>query len=319
MRNAVKFISAPYVIDRKLYKYYSNVGYAIDSLKKGRIHLDNPQKFNDPFEAKWQFSYYTLLETEMTAEAIYDENFEYLKALPVGKQSPHHSNIITAMAFSSFPATYGSSMLQINDGIRKIYNGFGLSEFTYEEFCDEINEGFMHSDGFLHLECKMSCFAEVCDSILMWSYYANSHRGVCLEYDLSRLDTSVSLNREILGNLSKVHYSPIRSDLQHAINDEREYNFLISKADVWAHEHEWRLICETDDEYLPFDCVSRVILGVNFNKESNNYKELQRLCKSIDIDQCKLSREKFKIEFETVFDSVYHQYLEKALEYAGTP
>ena len=151
----------------------------------------------------------------------------------------------------------------------------------------------------------------------MWSYYANSHKGVCVEYDLSKLDTNVALNQKILTNLTKVHYSPIRSDLQYAISDVQEFNFLISKADVWSHEHEWRLICNTEEEYLPFDCISKVILGLKFNKESAKYKELQKVCKNIDIEQCKLSKEKFKIEFETVYDSLYAQYLEKAAAYAG--
>ena len=71
----------------------------------------------------------------------------------------------------------------------------------------------------------------------------------------------------------KVHYSPVRSDLQHSVQDKSEYNFLVSKADVWAHEHEWRLICETEEEYLPFDCVSKVFLGVNFDKEMKSYQE----------------------------------------------
>ncbi len=29
----------------------------------------------------------------------------------------------------------------------------------------------------------VSCFSETCDSILMWSHYADSHKGVCIEFE----------------------------------------------------------------------------------------------------------------------------------------
>ena len=319
MDHNIKFISAPYAVDRKLYKYYSNVGHAIDCIKKGRIHLDDPQGFNDPFEAKWQFSNYTWLNMEMVGKLIFDKIIDYVATLPREKHGLHHSKILHAIVSSHFPYTYGTKILPINEAITQIYTSFQPVEFTFEEFCDEINSGFSYSDGFMRLACKMSCFTEVCDSILMWSYYANSHRGVCLEFDLSKLDPSVSLNRDILAHLTKVHYSPIRSDLQHAVSNIEDYNFLVSKADVWAHEQEWRLICETDEDYLPFDCVSKVILGVNFNKDAANYKELHKLCKSIDIEQCKLSKEKFRIEFQTIYDSIYMRYVETAAEDAPAP
>ena len=45
------FLTAKHKIDRKLYKYFSDINKAIDCIQKRAIHLDDPQKFNDPFEA----------------------------------------------------------------------------------------------------------------------------------------------------------------------------------------------------------------------------------------------------------------------------
>lgn len=36
---------------------------------------------------------------------------------------------------------------------------------------------------FTHEEMRVSCFAENCDSLLMWAHYADSHKGYCIEYD----------------------------------------------------------------------------------------------------------------------------------------
>ena len=59
----------------------------------------------------------------------------------------------------------------------------------------------------------------------------------------------------------------------------------------------------------------RIVLGMK------SYKELEKLCNRyfIDIDRCKLSRDRFTIEFESVYDGRWVQYLEKKKAYAGTP
>lgn len=57
------FLSTPYQIDRKLYKYFSNIDYAIDSIKNRRIHLDDPNSFNDPFDAIYSLRLYTIMKT----------------------------------------------------------------------------------------------------------------------------------------------------------------------------------------------------------------------------------------------------------------
>ena len=51
----------------------------------------------------------------------------------------------------------------------------------------------------------------------------------------------------------------------------------------------------------------RIVLGMK------SYKELEKLCNRyfIDIDRCKLSRDRFSIEFESVYDGRWGQYLEK--------
>jgi hypothetical protein len=140
MDDKIKFISAPYRVDRKLYKYYSNIGFAIDCIKRHRVHLDNPHNFNDPFEAKWGFSYYSLLETVKPADSIFDEIFEYIKRLPIHYQTDHHSSILLALVHSDFNTTYGSKKLSIKVAIHEIYESFSNVDFTFEEFCKDVKQ-----------------------------------------------------------------------------------------------------------------------------------------------------------------------------------
>ena len=71
--------------------------------------------------------------------------------------------------------------------IREVYAALGDVDFTFDSFCEAIDLGFRETNPFIPIDCKMSCFSEIHDSILMWSYYANSHMGICIEYDLSKL------------------------------------------------------------------------------------------------------------------------------------
>lgn len=304
-----KFISIPYVIDRKLYKYYSNTGYAIDSIKNRRIHLDNPRKFNDPFEAAFCCYHYSRQPITDTAKRIVSKVHKYV-ASAFG--NPRQNEILSAMMIYTMNNHWQSDeVVTVSAAVENIYNCFGKVDFTLDEFCDLIDQGFLSVDPFLHVECKISCFSEIKDSILMWSYYAHSHEGLCVEYDLSKLEEKSALNQQIIKSLSKVHYSPIRADNLHVEQENNSYlNFLTSKSDVWTHEHEWRIICETDEEYLPLDCISGIYIGAKFNTNSARYRNLIKAAdtyESMKIFKCKLNSEEYKIDFEEVYDSAYSQ------------
>ena len=305
-----RFLSAPYLIDRKLYKYYSNSKYAIDCIKNRRIHLDDPQTFNDPFDAAFQCTKISTLTTNDSERKLLDKFIDYLCAVKKGDRSVHYQEIIKN--YTDFLMKSGSSMFDVSveQSVRalleKIYSMMRTDDFSLEEFVSAIDHGFVERERVMRLNCKISCFSEICDSILMWSYYANSHNGICIEFDLSLLDEKAELTHQIHRGMSKVHYSPVRADLQYSGCAASGLNFLTSKADVWEHEHEWRLMCETGTEYLPFDCISAVYVGVNFDVSAQKYRDLVKAVnthESLSIRQCKLSLERYQIESEEIYNS----------------
>lgn len=60
------FYSNPYTIGRKLYKYFSSEMYAIDCIKNRRIHLDDPESFNDPFDAAFRYPEFSMIPTSIS-------------------------------------------------------------------------------------------------------------------------------------------------------------------------------------------------------------------------------------------------------------
>ncbi|GFE72354.1 hypothetical protein NTCA1_00030 [Novosphingobium sp. TCA1] len=88
--------------------------------------------------------------------------------------------------------------------------------------------------------------SEKWDEPLLWSHYADQHRGICIEYDAAAANTS---------GLGKVDYRAPRAlranDLyQWKVNGDaaarkRAYDgYFFAKADDWEYEREWRDIAE---------------------------------------------------------------------------
>lgn len=137
----------------------------------------------------------------------------------------------------------------------------------------------------------LKCFSESQLNTLMWSHYADEHRGFCVEYDLSLIDQT----DDIWNHLFPVVYSSKRRiatdvpktakelhELKRDMEDNSEHcdeGFLhditalfLTKGKAWSYENEWRIIYtqnqiyELDDaelnrHMLSFDYASNIYLG----------------------------------------------------------
>jgi hypothetical protein len=101
------------------------------------------------------------------------------------------------------------------------------------------------------------CFSSKPDSELMWSHYADSGKGICLEFNFST-------NDKIKKKLIPLRYS---NKAILAKNDVDVSKALIKKRKAWSYENEWRLI--EDVGLIPFkrEELVRVIFGPKVHKE----------------------------------------------------
>lgn len=97
-------------------------------------------------------------------------------------------------------------------------------------------------------------FAESCTDICMWSYYANYHKGFCLEYDFKDL-----------GDVHPIYYADeldVRIEGMHS---------AFVKSSVWKNEKEWRFTDQkyaTENRYnkgylIEFVLPKAILLGYN--------------------------------------------------------
>ncbi|MEM5669933.1 DUF2971 domain-containing protein [Bacillus cereus] len=91
---------------------------------------------------------------------------------------------------------------------------------------------------------KICCFSEINDSILMWSHYANNHKGFCIEYDF----TKEGIDRSLTKQLQPVLYRDNLFNIGHYFHENGEkmnplvinYNAIV-KSTEWSYEKEWRI------------------------------------------------------------------------------
>jgi hypothetical protein len=109
----------------------------------------------------------------------------------------------------------------------------------------------------------------------MWSHYAGSYKGVCIEF---------STNSNFFEGVRKVEYVTETPDFFPIQKDERDRgpNVLYTKHADWEKEREWRLLSYRPGK-LPFPSIviNRVIVG--FAIERNYLQRVLSICSAAQI------------------------------------
>ena len=84
-------------------------------------------------------------------------------------------------------------------------------------------------------EYRLCSFSTSCDSLLMWSHYTDSHKGICLEFDARNAD---------FGSALKVEYSTDYPALEFFDTDPATslQAMILTKSKDWDYENEYRLV-----------------------------------------------------------------------------
>jgi len=137
----------------------------------------------------------------------------------------------------------------------------------YETFIEGLKE-FRNKD---LKNLGVFSMSQIKDNILMWSHYANQHKGFCIEF--------LRLPNNLLGDMGvtqPVNYhcdypevDPFDSsgNIDHSIFRK----MLFAKARDWAYEKEWRLTYDEGDKEVPIPGdISSIIFGLKMSDEHKN-------------------------------------------------
>lgn len=148
----------------------------------------------------------------------------------------------------------------------------------------------------------------------MWSQYGENHRGVCLVFDIEKLEQSIYSSFQ--NESKKIFASPVLYDdefkiesvkanqfnpdgvdennLESALIDHLENHkdaFFFHKDSDWKSENEFRFVIHKwtkGFEYLDIESsLASVILGIDF--PNNFLAEMKNLCENLDVELFQLS------------------------------
>lgn len=162
---------------------------------------------------------------------------------------------------------------------------------SYRELNDPMEGRFIYSDELnkeskdiirKNIYNKIICSASKTPYIgLMWSHYADSHRGCCIEFELGKSD------------LWDDDYVIYENKLPKCNCEDDVKNVLLTKSKHWEYEKEVRFIKtmkERSSYYMPIK-IKKIFLGIKMNDKD------KRLIRNIvEVINKKHKKEKNKIE-----------------------
>lgn len=258
----------------KLYKYTKfDVGCSI--LESSHIALSKPEWFNDPFDCIPVFDKDEQQRAiEILSGYVMDQQIIQLLQSLKANSNKKRDRILASVVLKEFdfircltrlrPSVYEPyCSFKILKRMMRFLKLIGKTSSEQSELVEKINfaqstletQGTTMISDMFNMRNRMyvGCLSATYESILMWSYYGEDHKGVCFEIEID--DDSEYL--------SKVQYQNERPTMQtekllrnfcgqlFANKDQKEANALmlplilqpyITKAEGWRHEQEYRLI-----------------------------------------------------------------------------
>lgn len=169
------------------------------------------------------------------------------------KQAEHARRVIVeGELYYASPSQFNDpfdSRLAITDRIRPLT----------KEGRRKLNDFKEKQQADLENELGIFCLSEVNDDILMWSHYADFHRGICLEFQVHDHN-----------ELHRVEYSNERVvlELEDLLDPDSEVvlnqlsRLCLVKATQWSYEREWRCIVTEGSGVYPLP--SKMLTGIIF-------------------------------------------------------
>lgn len=150
---------------------------------------------------------------------------------------------------------------------------------------------------------KVACLTTKNNNTLMWSHYADKHKGICIEYDISSILLDRNKNDFIIRKINYDRTAIINENIANINNIELyDLNLLIDlfsiKSKEWEYEDEYRILYYDREKRKDGLVVPLPIRSIYFGTETpEDDKELIRdIAENIELYELKFDdKELFKI------------------------
>lgn len=250
----------------KLYRYckFNEVQFR-QIVLSSKIPFSRPANFNDPYDCLLQLDY----------EIDKKRYLEYAK-----------EDLSTQAGIKK------DSKSKIKKFIRSEKKAFKSRAQTVKDAGNDIFESFRQTTQIL-------CLSKLKSSIVLFSHYSDSHRGICFEFSTCNAD-AFTRAREVKyrEDYTCVNYFANRELLPQIIIESS-----ITKSKEWKYEEEWRVVSFKNpyfiEEFNPAS-LTGITMGANISKENRNLIEEILSKRKIPLFQARISKNKYELEITSV-------------------
>lgn len=215
----------------KIYKYEPMSIQALNNLKSESIYFNSPLNFNDPFDCNMA----------LKVSAPYVDEIPYIKNFLLEEVGSNGAEKIENMSDNEI-AAMGMVLAKNYTSDRK--------NWLFEKY-------------------GICCFSETNNNLLMWSHYASSGKGFCLEFDSAK---------EPFNKIQRVKYvkEPLKVNFKKLFTVNKLYflhALFCTKSVYWSYEKEWRIFNESANkiEHYPVSSLTGVYFGPEID---SNFAEI---------------------------------------------
>ena len=243
-------------VPERLYKYRSFSNLTLHMLIADVIYFADPSSFNDPLDTK------PMLSIDIGAEAlegILSQLFEQrisaemsAAAKTIRYRDPRTLDHIQQLIRKETENLLANIRYNATDPEYEAARDpeqFLLGQYVQEELLRRYDRGVFS-------------MAERPNCPLMWSHYADEHRGLCLGYSVPA-DTADKLHKIKYGGSRLIEASAVAAMLNGDVAVRRKVDEAVfsRKAEEWCYEKEWRLVGQRGPQSSPLE-LEEVVFGM---------------------------------------------------------
>lgn len=123
---------------------------------------------------------------------------------------------------------------------------------------------------------KVGCLTTKKDNTLMWSHYADKHRGICIEYDIGKIyeKDNLIINKVNYKMPIITHKSIVDKETLEIDNIKRLIELFSIKSNEWKYEKEYRILYydkERKKDGVLIDCpIKSICFGTETSEDDKN-------------------------------------------------
>jgi hypothetical protein len=165
------------------------------------------------------------------------------------------------------------------------------------------------------------CFTPHSDSLLMWSHYADSHRGICIGFEINLpfdSEFGYGYDVEYKDEYPEICMLQLNDQMAEVVNgtknreqyydaDDMATKRIFTKSKCWSYENEVRYVRTPYMEGVglmsfPSEIIKEVIIGceIEKNDESTVINSVRKNVPHAKLTKAYISKNEYKLEFKSI-------------------